>query len=289
MKQFIETIVVLLVLVIFFSSAQAVIKIEQATVQNGVAFIQGNGAVNGAAIIWEGSSVTTANKNNGGFSFFGILPDDCTGDLTDGAETVQVAVLNCTPASAAAAPVPQTGQTASFATGDDGDLEKGVASPNPRFTVNVNAADDNGAGGGIVGNGICDGTESCNGTVTDNLTGLIWLKNANCFGVRTWALALSDVNGLNTGECGLTDGSVAGDWRLPNVRELQSLIDYGHNNPALPSNHPFTNVQASSYWSSSTVASFSNDAWGVNFDFGNVGLGDKNGVILFVPAVRGGS
>ena len=52
--------------------------------------------------------------------------------------------------------MPKTGQTTCYATGDDGDLEKGVAWPNPRFT-------DNG-----------------NGTVTDNLTGLIWLKNANC-------------------------------------------------------------------------------------------------------------
>ena len=55
-------------------------------------------------------------------------------------------------------PVPKTGQTTSYATGDDGELEKGVAWPNPRFTDNNN------------------------GTVTDNLTGLIWLKHANCFG-----------------------------------------------------------------------------------------------------------
>ena len=47
-------------------------------------------------------------------------------------------------------------------TGSDGDLQKGVAWPNPRFTDNAN------------------------GTVTDNLTGLIWLKNANCFGRPVW-------------------------------------------------------------------------------------------------------
>ena len=58
------------------------------------------------------------------------------------------------------APVPKSGQTSSNATGDDGDLQRGVAWPDPRFT-------DNG-----------------DGTVTDNLTGLIWLKNANCFGTR---------------------------------------------------------------------------------------------------------
>ena len=83
-------------------------------------------------------------------------------------------------------------------TGQDGDWQKGVAWPNPRFT-------DNG-----------------NGTVTDNLTGLTWLKNANCYGTRVWATALTDANTLNSGECGLTDGSVEGDWRLPNVRECRA-------------------------------------------------------------------
>ena len=109
------------------------------------------------------------------------------------------------------ASVPKTGQTTSYATGDDGDLEKGVSWPNPRFT-------DNG-----------------NGTVTDNLTGLIWLKNANCYGTRSWANALSDANALADGICSLSDSSSAGDWRLPNVRELFSLIDFSQSSPALPS------------------------------------------------------
>ena len=60
--------------------------------------------------------------------------------------------------------VPKTGQTTSYATGDDGDLERGVELVTPRFT-------DNG-----------------DGTVADNQTGLIWLKNANCFGQRAWLM-----------------------------------------------------------------------------------------------------
>jgi hypothetical protein len=59
------------------SSAEAVIKIETAQVQNGVAFIQGNSAALGAQITWEGGAVTTANTKNGGFSFFGVLPANC--------------------------------------------------------------------------------------------------------------------------------------------------------------------------------------------------------------------
>jgi hypothetical protein len=58
------------------------------------------------------------------------------------------------------APVEKTWQWISYATGDDGDYEHGAMWPDPRFT-------DNG-----------------NGTITDNLTGLIWLKDADCFGQR---------------------------------------------------------------------------------------------------------
>ena len=126
--------------------------------------------------------------------------------------------------------VPKTGQTTSYGPRDDGALQRGVAWPTPRFT-------DNG-----------------NGTVTDNLTRLIWMKNANAFGTLTWADALTTANTLESGTYGLTDGSKAGDWRLPNVRELQSLLDYGRTNPALPAVHPFTEVQSSDYWSSTTYA-----------------------------------
>ena len=48
------------------------------------------------------------------------------------------------------------------------------------------------------------------------------------------------------------DGSVAGDWRLPNLREMQSLMDYGQYAPALPAGHPFFNVE-SLYWTSTTL------------------------------------
>ena len=104
-------------------------------------------------------------------------------------------------------------------------------------------------------------TDNGNGTVTDNLTGLIWLKNANCFGQRNWTTALNDCNALAHGQCDLTDNSSAGDWRLPNVKELESLIDFGESNPALPSGHPFSAVQSSYYWSSTTYAGSTDCAW----------------------------
>ncbi len=119
-------------------------------------------------------------------------------------------------------------------TGQDGELQKGVDWPSPRFTVNTN------------------GSNQDDGTVTDKLTGLIWLKDAKVIGSKKWEEALKAVKTLANGEHELSDGSSAGEWRLPNVRELCSLIDYGLSSPALPEDHPFDNVQSDSYWSSTT-------------------------------------
>ena len=181
------------------------------------------------------------------------------------------------------APVPRTGQTTSYAVGDDGTLQEGVPLPTPRFT-------DNG-----------------NGTVTDNLTKLIWLKNANCTdpvggidkssGTLNWGNALTWSNNLASGFCGLTDGSTVGQWRLPNVRELQSLVDYAYSDPAISNSagtgqcspgDPFDDLQPYLYWSSTTNAGYSLGAWSVYFSGGLVTSSNKTNY-LSVLAVRGGS
>lgn len=160
--------------------------------------------------------------------------------------------------------LPQTGQTTPYGTDDDGTLKKGVAWPSPRFMDNAN------------------------GTVTDNLTGLIWLKNANCFSARTWTQALSDANNLASGQCSLTDGSSAGNWRLPNRKELRSLINYGQTNSATWLNPSyFSNVQASGYWLSTTYAINTSYAWFVRMDSGYVGFNDKSSNYYVWP-VRAG-
>jgi hypothetical protein len=150
------------------------------------------------------------------------------------------------------APVEKSGQQTSYLTGDDGYREDGIAWPDPRFT-------DNG-----------------DGTVTDNLTGLIWLQDISRFGQRTWAQALDDCNSLADDGTTLTDGSVAGDWRLANVKELLSLIAFGNYSPAFPTVHPFSNVQSSYYWSSTTYASNTTRAWRVGFGNGGMVSGDKS-------------
>ena len=172
-----------------------------------------------------------------------------------------------------AAPVPQTGQTSCWdtsgtgiictGTGQDGDLRTGVVSPNPRFI-------DNG-----------------DGTFTDNRSGLTWLKDANCFDAQTWAQALVDANTLFNGACGLTDGSAAGDWHLPSILELISLMNF-ENATGKPDGNPFMDtLEEDVYWSSTTFAQATFGAWIVKFNQAFVfGLGKGAGG--FVVAVRGG-
>jgi hypothetical protein len=172
--------------------------------------------------------------------------------------------------------LPRTGLTVSYATGDDAYYQKGVAWPNPRFSDNLN------------------------GTVTDNLTGLIWLKDANCssfFAPLSLAAALAACNGLSAGYCGLTDGSSAGDWRLPNRNELNSLVDIRYYNPSLcntagtgqwTSGDPFTNVQSNNYyWSSSIFPVGGGGAWRVGMGGGDIYI-SMTTEALWVWPVRGG-
>ena len=61
------------------------------------------------------------------------------------------------------------------------------------------------------------------GTITDTVQGLVWLKQADCFGKVNFYDAQNKPNGLASGICGLSDKSSAGQWRLPNDVELKSL------------------------------------------------------------------
>jgi HAMP domain-containing protein len=132
------------------------------------------------------------------------------------------------------------------------------------------------------------------GTVTDKLTGLIWLKNANCFGTKRWELADFFVANLASGGCGLSDGSKAGDWRLPTKDELVGLLDKSYSDPMLSNaagtdkwseGDAFSGVQSSWYWTSTTDDT--SRAGNVGLRDGDVDYNGKTDTYS-VWAVRGG-
>ena len=176
------------------------------------------------------------------------------------------------------AAVPKTGQTISYTAEDDGwnSTNVGVAWPNPRFAaVATEGAETN--------------------QIRDNLTGLIWARNADfAGGAKTWQAALDYIAATNA------SGTLYGgtnDWRLPNVRELDSLIAFQYVNPCLSDGTgtnkwtdalgPFTGVQWDGYWSSTTVATDEGSAWYVYLNVGDVWR-DSKGNGHYVWPVRGG-
>lgn len=144
--------------------------------------------------------------------------------------------------------LPATGQRTSYAAGDDFSAGKGVAwSAATRFTNNGD------------------------GTVTDTLTGLIWLQDAGCLGTALWADGLNAVSQLASGACGLKDGSTAGTWRMPNVVELESLLDASAANPAVSTGSHFLNVSLGVYWTSTSYyggVAGSDKAWTIQLSDG---------------------
>ena len=174
--------------------------------------------------------------------------------------------------------VPQTGQTATLPldpapANSDGALQKGQAWPTPRF--------------------VADASGNC---ITDKLTGLMWVKDlatVNNGGSLAWATGLTTA--ANGSWCGYTD------WRMPNINELRSLVNYAYASPASwlmygsgSSGAPacsgacFVNVvQVCFYWASSSSAGNTATAWVVSMGNGDISTGDKGASFPLFP-VRGG-
>jgi hypothetical protein len=160
--------------------------------------------------------------------------------------------------------LPATGQTLCFdangksipcqGSGQDGEFRNGCKWPNPRFEI---ASD----------------------MVADRLTGLYWLRHANLTGVQVaWEDALQSVAEYNREFQGRLK------WRLPNINELESLVDCSMHSPALPERHPFSDVQEG-YWSSTTSMFEPDWAWALYLTKGATGVGQKWGTHFHVWAV----
>jgi len=139
-------------------------------------------------------------------------------------------------------------------------------------------------------------TDNNNGTATDKRTGLVWLKNANPCDTKSWAAAGIYCSNLASGQAGLTDGSVAGQWRLPAKEELEGIgtdppmaweSDYPSVNWTKPG-EPFLNVKSDNYWSCTSYTLDPSEAWYVIMYSGGVYCTSKSQP-RYVWPVRGGN
>lgn len=101
-------------------------------------------------------------------------------------------------------------------------------------------------------------TDNGNGTITDNLTNLIWQKMPFA-DTLTWEQALVYADTVSLG--GMND------WRLPNIKELQSISEERLLNPSLNTNY-FAVNSAKKYWSSTSLPNQPTKAWYLNTQFG---------------------
>lgn len=152
--------------------------------------------------------------------------------------------------------LPFTGQIIVYSVNDDGFYQKGYTLTRPIVK-------------GAVGN--TRYIDNGDGTITDNATGLMWVQDAagagGNFGVPlTWQDALDF--------CWTLDfGGHADDWRLPNIKELISITDYGLVNKAI--DPIFLNILANYYWSSTTYKDIDAYAWFSYFYAGDIMYDDK--------------
>lgn len=229
---------------------------------------------------WASAQTIAAGYHNGSGTVAGDA-DLVAANIKSGVDLFGVVG---TLAGGGSAQVLKTGQTTSYGSGSDGDLQKGVSRS---FT-------DNG-----------------DGTITDNATGLMWEKKSNDGGIHdldntyTWGMNSSPytMNGtmVTTFLAALNaDGGFAGytDWRLPNRTELLTLTDIGAVQPTFNQFNtgcaPLCSVLTcsctawSTYWSSSTYQNGAMNAWFVEFGIGGMDTSSKINSNK-VRAVRGGS
>jgi hypothetical protein len=122
-------------------------------------------------------------------------------------------------------------------------------------------------------------TVNRDGTVTDNVTGLMWQQEVDYI-ARTWESAIAYCENL------VVPPSTYTDWRLPNSKELRSIIDNSQWNPAIDWT-AFPNTNSTYYWTSTEYEGDPVGAWYVTFSYGGVTSHGKTGGSHDVRCVRG--
>ena len=118
-----------------------------------------------------------------------------------------------------------------------------------------------------------------NETVIDSQTGLMWTKNASLFDFPlSWCESFHAIQELNK-----LDLYGYHNWKIPNRKELFSLMSHDTVIPSLPIGHPFTNVFTGYYWTSSTCARLPNQAWYIHLGGARVFKGMKYGSYMVWP------
>ena len=143
-------------------------------------------------------------------------------------------------------------------------------------------------------------TDNGNGTITDSFTGLIWEKLSYDNSIHDYRSSYSWPTAVSTKISTLNSTNFGGynDWRVPNIVELQSIINFGAVNPAVfsafhSSCSPGCSVLSCSCgevlcWSSTTYKGQVSHAYGVNFQDGLTANHDRSSFGLSLRAVRGG-
>ncbi|MFH0729814.1 MAG: DUF1566 domain-containing protein [Pseudomonadota bacterium] len=132
--------------------------------------------------------------------------------------------------------------------------------------------------GGVFGDSAVSGRmiDNGDGTITDKVTGLMWQKQDDGI-IRSWESALTHCETLSIADYD--------DWRMPNIKELTSIVDFCERYPSVDTTF-FPNTAASPYWSASSRAGSPEGAWIIDFSDGD-GDADSKSSMYNVRGVRG--
>ncbi|MEN8135820.1 MAG: DUF1566 domain-containing protein [Thermodesulfobacteriota bacterium] len=128
------------------------------------------------------------------------------------------------------------------------------------------------------------------GTTTDNVTGLMWQSSDDGIAYNWYqATGTTDTAYNPSGATDVCDSLNTGgytDWRLPTVKELQLIADYGRGNPAIDQTF-FPDTKSFEYWSSTTATNATSSPWTINFLSGYSSFTNYRDDINYVRCVRG--